>query len=141
VRPIEQRDQQGLDMFDDETTTSKPQAEPESADAADVDAQLSRAAREAVRQPADPRLEASFAKLAGVATDASAPRRTAAPSSSSVPGAASSAEIDELRAAVAASQAAAEQTVRRLERVTWTLVGVVVVLAVVAGLLLIRSVG
>ena len=98
-----------------------PKAEPM---AAPNEAELSRIAREAVHQPADPRLDRQLARM-GV-------METAEPAASS-PGQAasqpvvSSAEVERLGASV-----------RRLEMMVGVLAVAVVVLAVIAVILLVR---
>ena len=132
---------------DDETL------DPEQAEA------LSRAAREAVRQPADPRLEKSFAHL-GLVPDPepkAAPKRTrtrraaaVAPVADPEPVAtvapleppappAPAVDLGPLVDAVAALSRTTEDIRRRLEVLTWMLAGVLAALAALAIILLTRA--
>lgn len=91
-----------------------------------------RAAREAVRQPADPRLERSFGHLAAgsdAATRARAER--GAPAEERRP--------DALLEVIAAWQASADRASQRLEVVTWVLVALTVVVAALTIVLVVRG--
>lgn len=134
-------------MKDEDATPRDPAADPEQAEA------LSRAAREAVRQPADPRLERSFAKL-GLFTDdtpteagtqppsASPPSpstsATATPVAAVVGAAAPAVDLDPLRAQLATLQATTERVDRRLATMTILLIIVALGVAIVALLVLVR---
>ncbi len=136
---------------DDETL------DPEQAEA------LSKAAREAVRQPADPRLEKSFAHL-GLVPDPEpkkAPKRTrtrkpaavpavveveptvapatAEPLPAPAPASAPALDIQPLAEAVANLARTTDEIRRRLEVLTWMLAGVLVLMALLAVLLLVRG--
>jgi hypothetical protein len=103
---------------------------------------LSEAAREAVRQPADPRIDAHLAHLG--LTDEPAPRRSTraattepepAPATPAVPDL--SPEVERLRATVDALGATVAALERRARLLTWALVAVLL-LAVAAVLLALR---
>src|SRR5687767_13236837 len=84
---------------------------------------LSRAAREAVRQPADPRLEQSFARL-GLFADEEPARarlpRAARPAPTVVdPPAPAQPDLEPLRLEIAGWRSTAEDLGRRLEIITW----------------------
>lgn len=130
-------------MSDDESSTrgGKP---TDDAVAAEVEAaaRLSRAARDAVRQPPDPRLEASFAKL-GLWSDPDAPAATEEPAKargSAAPTghtADAAGDHDDLRTDLVNIRLAIETLRRRLdlavrlEAVVIVLLGVLVVLVLV----------
>ncbi len=67
--------------MNDDTTKPRAGTTADQPDADEPSAELSRAARDAVRQPADPRIEASFARIAGLAVADPAPVRTASDAS------------------------------------------------------------
>jgi hypothetical protein len=109
-------------MDPDETSMSGPRPPKAAPTAAPTDAELSRIAREAVHQPADPRLDRHLARLGAVGAsetvDAERGQSTSRPS-------ASGAEVERLNG-----------TIRRLEMVIMVLVVAVAILAVTAVVLL-----
>jgi hypothetical protein len=115
--------------FTDETGTPTAEPTPEELQAAE----LSRAAREAVRQPADPRIDRQLARM-GLADGAdptqNGPRATAR-------GVAVE-NVDRIEEELAATRAALARVERRVNLVTWvvTLEGIAV--AILAVLLLLR---
>jgi hypothetical protein len=111
-------------MDQEDTSMSQPQSPKAEPMAAPNEAELSRIAREAVHQPADPRLDRQLARMGVMETaEAEADPPAHAASQSIVSGA----EVERLGARV-----------RRLETIVGVLAAVVVVLAVIAGLLLVR---
>jgi hypothetical protein len=111
-------------MDQEETSVSGPQSPKAEPMAAPNEAELSRIAREAVHQPADPRLDRQLARMGVMETaDATAGTPGQAASQSAV----SSAEIERLGARL-----------RRVEMIVGLLAAAVVVLAVIAGILLVR---
>ena len=98
-----------------------PKAEPM---AAPNEAELSRIAREAVHQPADPRLDRQLARMGVMETAAAAEDAPGRAASQSV---VSSAEVERLRARV-----------RRVEMIAGVLAIAVAILAVIAVVLLVR---
>ena len=115
--------------FGDETGTPTAEPTPEELQAAE----LSRAAREAVRQPADPRIERQLARM-GLADDED-------PAESGVRGPVRSVpveDVDRIGAELAATRAALAGVERRMNLVTWvvTLEGIAV--AILALLLFLR---
>ena len=109
-------------MDPDETSMSGPRPPKAPPTAAPSDAELSRIAREAVHQPADPRLDRHLARLGAVDDPAAAdaqPGRSASRSS------AADAEIERLQGKI-----------RQLQTVISVLVVAVVFLAVIAVVLL-----
>lgn len=143
-------------------------ADDEALDAAQAEA-LSRAAREAVRQPADPRIERSFAHLGLVPDDDPEPsprratvprgrtRRAAVPAESRavatdmadepvvapLPEAASTVPTDQrpLLEAIEAWQLSTGDLRRRLDVVTWLLAALTVVIGLLAVVLILRGPG
>ena len=109
-----------------------PPPEPETSEA------LSRAAREAVRQPPDPRLERSFAHL-GTGADAppATPARLARPRSQ----ASLEADAAVIREEIAAWRTSAERLGRQLEIVTWVLIAVAAIFALLSLIILVRGAG
>jgi hypothetical protein len=115
--------------FADDSATPPAEPNPEELQAAE----LSRAAREAVRQPADPRIDRQLARM-GLADDED-------PTQNSVRSPAPSVrveDVDRLEQELAATRAAFRSMERRLNLVTWvvTLEGIAV--AILALLLLLR---
>ena len=113
----------------DETATSPTEPTPEELQAAE----LSRAAREAVRQPADPRIDRQLARM-GLADDADPTQ-----SSGRAPARGGRAEdVDRIEEELASTRAALARVERRVNLVTWvvTLEGIAV--AILALLLLLR---
>jgi hypothetical protein len=108
-------------MDPDETSMSGPRP-PKAPTTAPTDAELSRIAREAVHQPADPRLDRHLARLGAVdaseTVDAQPGRSTSRPSTSG-------ADVERLNGKI-----------RRLEMVIAVLVVAVAILAVIAVVLL-----
>jgi hypothetical protein len=105
---------------------------------------LSRAAREAVRQPADPRLERSFAKL-GLSSDDHSPtattdpaRAASAPSPAAIVGSATSVDLEPLRVQLAGLQATTERLDRRMGTAIGLLIGLALGLGVLIVLVLVR---
>jgi hypothetical protein len=134
---------------DDRPKTAPPGGDDEQAEA------LSRAARDAVRQPADPRLEKSFAKL-GLFGDEEVgaevtPRSEAAADhpqrQSPVVGTAEAVtapppaalDLSPVVAQLATLEAATERLERRMGMATSLLIGLSVVVGVLAVLLLVRT--
>jgi hypothetical protein len=141
-------------MKDEDAPTRDTASDPEQAEA------LSRAARDAVRQPADPRLEASFARLGlfgeeterpprpgepvpadptpnlppGVPAPASSPR----PPTIQIGAAAPAIDLDPLRAQLAVLQATTERLERSFSRATALLAALLAVVAVLVILVLLR---
>jgi hypothetical protein len=111
-------------MDHDETSMSGPRPSKPAPAAGPSDAELSRIAREAVHQPADPRLDRHLARLgAAEVSEAVAVQPGQSTSRSGV----SAAELDRLNARV-----------RRIEMVLGLLVVAVGILAVIAVILLLR---
>jgi uncharacterized membrane protein len=109
-------------MEPNDTPMRPPQPTKADSTPAPTDAELSRIAREAVRQPADPRLDKQLERMG--LTDAPAPAPPASPSSVPV---ASDPTVEALG-----------RRLRRLESIVWVLAVAVVVLAVAVVVLLIR---
>lgn len=107
--------------MDDETLVTRPAAPP--AEATTSDAELSRIAREAVRQPADPRLDRQLAKMGLTDEPDAASRR----SSQSIDAAALSSATERI--------ARLEGRVRRLE------IAFIVAVAILAAALVARTSG
>jgi uncharacterized membrane protein len=105
-------------MEPDKTPMRPPQ--PTKAEPAPSDAELSRIAREAVRQPADPRLDKQLERMG--LTDAPAP-----PASPASP-----------RIAIDPTVEALGGRLRRVESIVWVLVAAVGILAVAVIILLLR---
>ena len=101
--------------MDDETLAARPPAAP--AEPAMSDAELSRIAREAVRQPADPRMDRQLARM-GLTDDTDATARRAAQVVGASALSVATERIDRL-----------EGRVRRLQVATVVLVVAVVILA------------
>ena len=115
--------------FADDAGTPPAEPTPEELQAAE----LSRAAREAVRQPADPRIDRQLARM-GLAADED-------PAQSGVRGPVRSVrveDVDRIEAELAATRAALAGVERRMNLVTWvvTLEGIAV--AILALLLFLR---
>jgi hypothetical protein len=91
---------------------------------APTDAELSRIAREAVRQPPDPRLDKELARMGLMETSEPAEARPGQPRSRSV---AAGSELESLLAKI-----------RRIETILWVLVAVTLILAVLVVVLFIR---
>lgn len=107
-------------MEPDETPMRPPQPTKGEAAHAPTDAELSRIAREAVRQPADPRLDKQLERMG--LTDAPAP--PAPPTGAPV-------TIDPTVEALG-------RRLRRVESIVWVLVAAVAILAVAVVVLLLR---
>ena len=113
-------------MDHEETAVSRPPSPKAETIAAPSDAELSRIAREAVHQPADPRLDRQLARMIGVMDpSASADSRPAQPNAS--PAVVSAADLERVRARL-----------RFVEMVVGALVATVVILGLAVGLLLLR---
>ncbi|HEU0234962.1 MAG TPA: hypothetical protein VFR14_00835 [Candidatus Limnocylindrales bacterium] len=132
---------------EDAPRTSRRSAKADQAADDELAAELSRAAREAVRQPPDPRLEASFAKL-GLWSDPNAPADTGAGEGEApprarvadpAPPATSAADgHEDLRAALLEVRLASEGLRRRLDLALRLEAVVIVLVAIVALLVLVR---
>ena len=146
-----ERDVDGDTMTDEGSQTPRKGPKPDQADD-ELSAELSRAAREAVRQPPDPRLEKSFAKLglwseAPSDAAADAPARPddapspspAAPDHEDLRSALSEVRtaIDELRSSVDGVASRAELSVR----LGYVAVGLLVLIAVLNIVVLLRPGG
>ena len=107
-------------MAPDETPVSPPQSPKADQTHAPTEAELSRIAREAVRQPADPRLDKQLERMG--LTDA-----PAAPATTTKHFAAVDPRVDALGGRL-----------RRVESIVWVLVVAVVILAVAVVVLLLR---
>jgi hypothetical protein len=126
---------------DTRTTPTTEPAEPADSDDAALDeaqaAELSRAAREAVRQPADPRIDRQLARmgLAPADDDAGAPsggmdRQAARPVRAD--------ELESVRVTLSATQAGLDRATRRLDLLTWVVTVEGIAIAILAVLLLLR---
>lgn len=132
---------------EDAPRTSRRSAKADQAADDELAAELSRAAREAVRQPPDPRLEASFAKLglwsdpnAPAEADAAvgeAPARARAAEPAPLPTAAAD-EHEDLRAALLEIRLATEGLRRRLDLALRLEAVVIALVAIVALLVIVR---
>jgi phytoene dehydrogenase-like protein len=136
-----------MHMRDDETASTSPVQAPRPADDVastqddaktddQMSAELSRAAREAVRHPADPRIDRQLARM-GLAPepDAAAGGPTQdRPAGRSV----RSGEVEELRGSLAGAQSSLAAAQRRVVTLIWALAIEGVVIAVLAILLVIR---
>jgi hypothetical protein len=132
---------------EDAPRTSRRSAKADQAADDELAAELSRAAREAVRQPPDPRLEASFAKL-GLWSDPNAPadpdaaeRETPARAHATDPAQLPTSAADgheDLRAALLEIRLATEGLRRRLDLALRLEAVVIVLVAIVALLVLVR---
>lgn len=104
-------------------------------------AELSRAAREAVRQPADPRIDRQLARM-GLATDEAPPAEDSARVPARVVRAEDLARLEddlaEAREAAADAQARLGRADRRLQQLTWAVTIEGVAVALLAVLLLVR---
>jgi hypothetical protein len=104
-------------------------------------AELSRAAREAVRQPADPRIDRQLARM-GLATDEAPPAGDSARVPARVVRAEDLARLEddlaEAREAAADAQARLGRADRRLQQLTWAVTIEGVAVALLAVLLLVR---
>jgi hypothetical protein len=110
-------------MEPDETPMSPSQSTKAGATPAPSEAELSRIAREAVRQPADPRLDKQLERM-GLTDAPATPATTASPQNTQV-------MIDPTVEAL-------RGRLRRVESIVWVLVVAVVVLAVAVVVLLLR---
>ena len=115
--------------FADETGTPTAEPTPEELQAAE----LSRAAREAVRQPADPRIDRQLARM-GLADDEDPTQNGPRASARSV----RAEDVDRIEEELTATRAALAAMERRVNLVTWivTLEGITV--AILAVFLLLR---
>jgi uncharacterized membrane protein len=112
-------------MEPDETPMSRPPAPKAEATPTPTEAELSRIAREAVRQPADPRLDRQLERMG--LTDAPAAHAAAAPSAAPTIPVAADPGIEDV-----------QRRLRRVESITWVLVVAVVILALAVVVLLAR---
>jgi hypothetical protein len=105
-------------------------------------AELSRAAREAVRQPADPRIDRQLARmgLAPPPEDAEAADRPERPAGRAAPSPLEMlrSELDGTRDTVAATQEGLDRTRTRLDMLTWVVIFEGIAIAILAALLLLR---
>jgi hypothetical protein len=111
-------------MDQEETSMSRPQSPKAEPMAAPNEAELSRIAREAVHQPADPRLDRQLARMGVMEGAASTERPPGQAVGRSIE---SSADVERLGARL-----------RRIEIIVGVLVVVVAILAVIAVILLVR---
>ncbi len=115
--------------FADETVTPPAEPSPEELQAAE----LSRAAREAVRQPADPRIDRQLARM-GLADD-----EDPAPNGPRVAARGVRTEgVDRIEEELTATRAALATVERRVNLVTWVVTVEGVAVAILAVLLLLR---
>ena len=115
--------------FADEATTPPAEPTPEELQAAE----LSRAAREAVRQPADPRIDRQIARM-GIAEDEDTTQnglRVAARG-------ARAEDVDRIEEELAATRASLAAVERRVNLVIWVVTFEGVAVAILAVLLLLR---
>jgi hypothetical protein len=124
-------------MQDDDTPTTRRPSPTDDETAPDDEpfGDLSKAAREAVRQPADPRLEAQIARL-GLSPDAEPPRRPRGRRTEAEP--AAGAETERIVEALAATQSATDRLERRVEVLTYVLVALAVVLTILVVVVTVR---
>jgi hypothetical protein len=118
---------------DDVTDAAPSPADPAAEEAARA-AQLSRAAREAVRQPADPRIDRQLARMGLAPSDGEPPEAPQAPSPGrGVP----PDEMGRLEAALVDAEATVGRLGRRLNALTWvvTIEGVAIALLALVVLL------
>jgi hypothetical protein len=113
-------------MDQEETSMSQPQSPKAEPMAAPNEAELSRIAREAVHQPADPRLDRQLARM-GVMDSVAAEPAASTPGQATSQPLASSAEVERLGARL-----------RRMEMIVGVLAVAVVVLAIISVILLVR---
>ena len=113
-------------MEPDETPLSRPPAAKAETTPTPTEAELSRIAREAVRQPADPRLDKQLERM-GLTDAPAAPAATAAPAASPAAPVNSDPRIEGV-----------ERRLRRVESIAWGLVVAVVILALAVVVLLAR---
>jgi hypothetical protein len=111
-------------MDHEETSMSRPQSPKAEPMAAPNEAELSRIAREAVHQPADPRLDRQLARLGVMEATEPAEDRPAQAAGRSV---VSSAEVERLGTRL-----------RRVEMIVWVLAVAVAILALITVILLVR---
>jgi hypothetical protein len=114
-------------MDQEETSMSEPQSPKAEPMAAPNEAELSRIAREAVHQPADPRLDRQLARMGVVETAAPTDAGAGKPGQAAIQSVVSSGEVERLGGRV-----------RRLEMIAGVLAVAVVVLAVISVMLLVR---
>jgi hypothetical protein len=107
-------------MEHDETPTSPSTSTKGASTPVPTDAELSRIAREAVRQPADPRLDKQLERMG--LTDAPA----------------TTASAEKAHVAIDPTVEALQGRLRRVESIVWLLVVAVAILAVAVALLLLR---
>jgi len=110
-------------MEPDETPMSPSQPTKAGAAPAPTEAELSRIAREAVRQPADPRLDKQLERM-GLSDAPATPGPTASPAKAQV--------------AIDPTVEALQGRLRRVESIVWVLAAAVAILAVAVLFLLLR---
>jgi hypothetical protein len=115
--------------FGDDTGTPTADPTPEELQAAE----LSRAAREAVRQPADPRIDRQLARM-GLADDEDPAQNGSRASARSV----RAEDVDRIEEELAATRAALAGMERRVNVVTWVVSLEGIAVAILALLLLLR---
>ena len=127
-------------MQDDDTPVAPAGASTQagSTDATDDEtaAELSRAAREAVRQPADPRIDRQLARMGLTPAPEDAP--AAPPTERQLARPARTDELEQLRVTLAAAQGSLDQARRRLGVLTWVVTLEGMAIAFLAVLLLSR---
>lgn len=105
-------------MQDETPSTLRPAGAGDANGEDEAEAELSRAARQAVRQPPDPRIEKSFAHL-GLGLDAEPARPPTT-------------DLAPVLAALAALQASTENTARQVRALAWAIAALAVVVGVLA---------
>jgi hypothetical protein len=113
-------------MEPDETPMSRPPSPKAEPTPTPTEAELSRIAREAVRQPADPRLDKQLERMGLTDAPVTHAAAAAAPASAMAP-VASDPRIEDV-----------QRRLRRVESMTWALVVAVVILALAVVVLLTR---
>jgi hypothetical protein len=111
-------------MEHDDTPKSRPRSPQAKPTPAPTEGELSRIAREAVRQPPDPRLDKQLAQMGLMDTSEPAEAQQGQPTGQSV---GIDPELERLR-----------KELRRIEVILWVLVAVVGILAVIVVVLLFR---
>jgi hypothetical protein len=99
-------------------------------------AELSRAAREAVRQPADPRIDRQLARMGLAPTDDEGGAAVGGPRPG--PRAVRPEELDRIEEALASTQESLARAARRVDRLTWVVTFEGLAIAIFAVLLLLR---
>lgn len=110
--------------MDDDTPKSRPRSPKAEPTPAPIDGELSRIAREAVRQPPDPRLDKQLARMGQMDTPEPAEPQPGKPTGRPV---VIGPELERIR-----------KELRRIEVILWVLVAVIGILAVIVVVLLFR---